>query len=249
MGEFIDRVLLEKVTQNIVIFIDELDSLLSLNFDPDDFLMLLRFFFNKRAERPKFQRLTFALLGVVAPSQLIKDKNRTPFNIGRAIPLKGFKVHEAQPLLNGLADKVNSPQVVLNEILAWTGGQPFLTQKICKLIHHAQVPISAEGELKWIEGLVRSQIIVNWEAQDEPEHLRTIRDRLLNRQQNVIPLLHEYQKVLQQGRISADNSLEQAELLLSGLVIKKDGRLTVNNRIYATIFNCDWIAKELAKLY
>ncbi len=248
LGEFIDHILLEKVTQNIVIFIDELDSLLSLNFDPDDFLMLLRSFFNKRADQAKFQRLTFALLGVVAPSQLIQDKNRTPFNIGRAIPLKGFKVHEAQPLLNGLADKVNSPQVVLNEILAWTGGQPFLTQKICKLIHHAQVPISAEGELKWIEELVQSQIIANWETQDEPEHLRTIRDRLLNRRQNVIPLLRKYQKILQEGKITPDTSPEQAELLLSGLVIKKDGRLTVSNRIYATIFDHNWINQELAKI-
>ncbi|HHP7229901.1 MAG TPA: ammonium transporter [Xenococcaceae cyanobacterium] len=248
LGEFVDRVLLEKVTQNIVIFIDELDSLLSLNFEPDDFLMLLRSFFNKRADRPKFQRLTFALLGVVAPSQLIQDKNHTPFNIGQAILLKGFKIHEAQPLLRGLADKVSSPQVFLNEVLAWTGGQPFLTQKICKLIRNANRQIAAKDELEWIEGLIQVHIIDNWETQDEPEHLRTIRDRLLKHQQNAIPLLHKYQKILRQGKITADNSPEQAELLLSGLVSQKDGGLTVSNRIYATIFNHDWIANELAKL-
>jgi hypothetical protein len=65
---------------------------------------------------------------------LIADKNRTPFNIGRAIQLTGFTLHEAQRLARGLAQKVENAQEVLKEILAWTGGQPFLTQKLCKLV-------------------------------------------------------------------------------------------------------------------
>ena len=248
LGEFIDRVVLEKITRKIIVFVDELDSILSLNFDPDDFLMLLRTFFNKRADLPQFNRLTFVLLGVATPSQLIQDKHRTPFNIGQAIQLKGFKIHEAQPLLRGLADKVNSPQVVLNEVLAWTGGQPFLTQKICQLICNTNVPITTNGERLWVEQLVRSHIIDNWEVQDEPEHLRTIRDRLLSLKQNAIPLLHRYEQIVRQGAISAAKSPENTELLLSGLVVEQDGKLIVNNRIYATIFCQEWIATQLAKL-
>ena len=64
LGEFIDRIFLEKITQNTIVFIDELDSLLSLSFDADDFLILLRTLFNRRADRDKFQRLTFVMLGV-----------------------------------------------------------------------------------------------------------------------------------------------------------------------------------------
>ena len=248
LGKFIDEVVLEAIAQTVVVFIDEIESVLSLNFDTDDFLMLLRSFFNKRADRPKFKRLTFVLLGVATPSQLIQDKSRTPFNIGRAIQLNGFKLHEAQPLLRGLEDKVSNPQVVLKEVLAWSGGQPFLTQKICKLIRSNAAPISANDEIEWVENLVRSHIIDNWEAQDEPEHLRTIRDRLLSLQQTTVPLLHLYQKLLQQGEITTDNSPEHTELLLSGLAIEQDGKLTIGNRIYATIFNQDWAARELAKL-
>lgn len=213
LGDFVEHILLEKIEQNIIVFIDELDSILSLNFDPDDFFMLLRTFFNKRADQPKFKRLTFVLFGVATPSQLIQNKNRTPFNIGQAISLQCFKVHEAQPLLRGLADKVNSPQVVLKEVLAWTGGQSFLTQKICQLIHNTTVPITTNSELEWVESLVRSHIIDNWEAQDEPEHLRTIRDRLLRSPQNAIPLLHLYQQILLQKAIPADSSPEHTELL------------------------------------
>ena len=245
LGEFIDRVFLEKVAEPTIIFIDELDSILSLSFDTDDFLILLRTLYNRRADQPKFKRLTFVMLGVATPSQLIQDKNRTPFNIGQAIQLEGFKKHEAQPLLRGLADQVSSPQIVLKEVLSWTGGQPFLSQKICLLIRDAKTPIPINGESEWIENLVQTQIINNWETQDEPEHLRTIRDRLLSLKQQTIPVLQQYQSILEQGQIPNDHSLEQSELLLSGLIIKRGGMLQIANRIYAAIFNHKWLNSTL----
>ena len=73
---------------------------------------------------------------MATPSDLIRDKNRsTPFNIGRGIEMCGFNASEVYPLVEGLKGKVKNPQQVLNIILEWTGGQPFLTQKICKLIY------------------------------------------------------------------------------------------------------------------
>jgi hypothetical protein len=56
--------------------------------------------------------------------------------------------------------------------LAWTGGQPFLTQKLCQLVLDAESLIPSGEEKLWIENLVRSHIIESWESQDEPEHLR-----------------------------------------------------------------------------
>ncbi|HBL10471.1 MAG TPA: hypothetical protein DD379_03490, partial [Cyanobacteria bacterium UBA11162] len=100
-------------------FIDEIDSILSLNFRNDDFFAFIR-------ACDGFERLTFALLGVASPSDLIQDKSCTPFNIGRAIELHGFKFEEAQPLIAGLARKASHPKAVLEAVLAWTGGQPFL---------------------------------------------------------------------------------------------------------------------------
>lgn len=103
LSEFIEEVLLVGVAQQIVIFIDEIDSLLSLNFSTDDFFALIRFFYNQRVDKPTYKHLAFCLLGVATPSDLIKDKKRTPFNIGRAIELKGFQLYEAEPLAYGLA--------------------------------------------------------------------------------------------------------------------------------------------------
>ena len=245
---FIQEVLLTQVSAPMVIFLDEIDSVLNLEFAMDDFFILLRTCYNKRADLLEYKRLTFVLLGVATPADLIQSKQRTPFNIGQAIPLRGFQLHEAQPLLQGFAETVSNPQAVLDKVLTWTNGQPFLTQKICKLIRNAQTEIPINEEARWVEQLVRTQVLENWEAQDNPEHLRTIRDRILYTKRDPIQLLHRYRQILDDGQVAAMDSPEQQELLLSGLVIEQQGFLIVNNRIYAHIFNRDWVDQTLALL-
>jgi PAS domain S-box-containing protein len=246
LSEFIESVLLVEVgtsSTQLVIFIDEIDSVLGLNFPVNDFFALIRSCYNQRTIDPEYQRLTFALFGVATPSELITNTQITPFNIGRSIQLEGFKEHEAQPLLQGLAHRVSNPQTVLKAVLAWTNGQPFLTQKLCNTIRNAATPIPPNGEAEWIEHLVRTQIVDNWEAQDEPEHLRTIRDRLLRSTQS-IHLLELYQQVVETEEVIVVNSPVERELLLSGLVVKQQGALRVQNRIYASIFNSSWIDRQ-----
>lgn len=256
LSQFIEEILLVEVTQkdnsssnNLVVFIDEIDSVLALNFPVNDFFALIRSCYNQRTLDRNYQRLTFALFGVATPADLISDRRRTPFNIGQAIHLEGFKEHEAQPLLNGLREGINNPQVLLKEILAWTGGQPFLTQKLCQLICNSSTPIPPNKEAEWIEDLVQTKIINDWEAQDEPEHLKTIRDRLLNSDENKsTQLLELYGQIWHQGTIAAVNSPEESELLLSGLVVKQQGTLKVHSRIYKSIFDHSWIQQQIEVL-
>ncbi|WP_017716207.1 AAA-like domain-containing protein [Kamptonema formosum] len=251
MDEFIESVLLAEISAKIVIFIDEIDSILSLKFDTDDFFALIRAGYNKRADKPEYSRLSFVLLGVCTPSDLIEDKNRTPFNIGRAIAMTGFQLPAALPLAKGLSGAVENPEPVLGEILAWTGGQPFLTQKVCKLVGvNRQDAESAkkEGEASWVGKLIQVRVIENWEAQDEPEHLKTIRLRILRSEGRASRLLGLYQEILRSGGVAADDSPEQMELRLSGLVVRQLGRLEVANRIYGEVFNAGWVEKELGNL-
>lgn len=248
LGCFLEEVVLADGDQPVVIFIDEIDSVLSLNFSTDDFFALIRACYNKRADHPAYQRLSFALLGVVTPAELIQDKSRTPFNIGRAIPLQGFQLAEAQPLAWGLQGKVANPTSVLREVLAWTGGQPFLTQRLCKLIHHNPDLLQSGDEAAAIAQLVQTRIVDNWEAQDEPPHLKTIRDRLLRNEQQANRLLGCYQQVLQNESVAANDSPEQMELRLAGLVVDDHAHLRVYNRIYAAIFNAAWVKQSFAAL-
>lgn len=248
LGEFIEEVLIAQISQNIAIFVDEIDSVLGLNFPTDDFFAFIRACYNKRADRPEYQRLTFVLLGVATPSDLIQDKNRTPFNIGRAIELCGFELHEVWPLAQGLAGKVSNPLLVLKEVLAWTGGQPFLTQKLCQLLLTSEEQVASGGEAEWVETVVRSRIIENWEMQDEPEHLKTLRDRLLKNKQHAGRLLRLYQQILHPEKQVPEESPEGMKLRLSGLVVKHQGKLSVYNRIYDEVFNSTWVEQALANL-
>jgi hypothetical protein len=231
LRELIEDALLTEFSQNLVIFIDEIDSIIKIQFK-EDFFAFIRACYNQRVDNSEYNRLTFCLLGVATPSDLITDKNvSTPFNIGRAIELTGFQLHEAMPLAQGLQGLASNPQVVIREVLAWTGGQPFLTQKVCKLVLSAEEMIPEGNEAVWVENVVRSRLIENWETQDEPEHLRTIRDRIIWNEQHTSRLLGLYQQVLQQGEIAANDTPEQIELRLSGLVVKQQGSLNVYNRI------------------
>lgn len=252
---FIDDVLLGQFPQEkLVIFIDEIDSILSLNFSVDDLFALIRFCYNNRAINPAYNRLTFAIFGVATPSDLIADKKRTPFNVGRGIELKGFKLESAQPLVKELEDKVSNPQAVMAEILAWTSGQPFLTQKLCKLV----VNSDSQEERSQVALLVQKRVIHNWESVDEPEHLKTIRNRILHNEEHAGRWLGIYQQILMNIRMDgcppvlADDSPEQTQLILSGLVEKQvekqQGLLKVRNRIYQEVFNVEWVEKQLGLL-
>ena len=57
----------------VVIFVDEIDAVRSLRFSADEFFAGIRECYNRRSEDPEFQRLTFCLLGVATPSDLIQD--------------------------------------------------------------------------------------------------------------------------------------------------------------------------------
>ncbi|MGH8000813.1 MAG: AAA-like domain-containing protein, partial [Brasilonema sp.] len=271
LSQFIEDILLVRIqSEKIFIFVDEIDSLLSLNFSVGNFFALIRSCYNQRAENPEYNRLTWALFGVATPSDLIADQNCTPFNIGKSIDLQGFNLSEIQPLAAGLEGKVANPMAVLKEILVWTGGQPFLTQKLCRLVvqernsesKDLQEFGSQETQERYkldyhlpivnyylisfyyqfppfvLEKLVQTHVIENWEANDEPEHLKTIRDRLcrcaernrlLANEQHAGGLLQLYQQILQGVEVSTDDSREQIELLLSGLVDKQQGQLKVKN--------------------
>ncbi|MFN4280564.1 AAA-like domain-containing protein [Thermosynechococcus sp.] len=248
LSDFVETVLLAHTREPLVIFIDEVDSLLSLPFATDDFFAWIRACYNERADHPQYQRLTFALFGVATPDQLIQDKQRTPFNIGRAIDLQGFTLAEATPLLKGIAHLSDNPDHLLAEILHWTGGQPFLTQKLCRLLQQQGSFMAASTLSRQLAQFVQDHILQDWERQDEPEHLKTIRNRLLADEQRSGRLLGLYQRILETDGVPLDGSSEQRALALTGLVCQREGKLQVFNPIYAQVFDARWVEEQLAQL-
>ena len=92
------NVALEQIPGNLVVFLDEIDVVRDLSFQTDEFFGAIRETHNARAEDPEFVRLTFCIIGTVAPTDLIRDIRLSPFNIGTRIKLADFTHSEAAPL-------------------------------------------------------------------------------------------------------------------------------------------------------
>ncbi len=136
-----------------MIFIDEIDAVRSLPFPADEFFAAIRECFNRRSEDHEFSQLTFCLLGVASPSDLIRDTRMTPFNIGRRIQLTDFSEEEARILAVGLevgdartpGRPAKEARALLKRILHWTGGHPYLTQRLCQAVVNCGLRIADCG--------------------------------------------------------------------------------------------------------
>jgi WD40 repeat protein len=250
-AEFIETVVLQEIDAPIVIFVEEIDRLLSLKFGMDDFFGLVRSFFEDRPTKPDYKRLTFSFLGVATPTDLIQSHNISAFNIGTAVEMSGFTLEEAMPLLSGIARKVANSQDYLKIALYWAGGQPFLTQRMLELIGKELDLIGQPPDLvgDWVEDLVQKRIVTNWEAQDNPPHLTTIRDRVTSVEENLRGrMLGCYQQILVGAELDDDRSEERSKLRLTGLVVRREGKFQSYNPIYRLVFNQCWVEQQLANL-
>jgi hypothetical protein len=156
----IDEILTHLPDTRLFILVDEIDSILSLDFPVNDFFAFIRACHEQRQYQADYRGLTWALFGVATPSDLIRDRKRTPFNIGHAIDLQDFHLEEARPLMAGFKDQVPNPDAILNAILDWTGGQPLLTQKLCQLV--TQKSQSAQDAALSLPPVPRLPGLMNW---------------------------------------------------------------------------------------
>jgi GAF domain-containing protein len=242
-----DHVILERIAGRIAVFVDEVDAVLGLPFSPDDFFALIRSLYNGRADDRRYEQLSFVLLGVVTPGDLIRDKRRTPFNVGRAVPLGGFRFDEARILAHGLAHAGDGERL-LRAVLDWSGGQPFLTQRLCRLVVESESRPVAGDERAWVAKLVQERVVDRWRHRDEPEHLRTIEARLHHALPHEAGWLPLYQRILEAGgEIDASDSPGETALLLSGLVTRSFDKLRVGNPIYAAAFDERWVQAALER--
>ena len=242
---FFETVVLEKISDPVVVFVDEIDTTLKLNFT-DDFFIAIRSFYTERAENPAFKRLSFVLIGVATPSDLINDPKRTPFNIGHQVNLTDFTDDEALPLAAGLEDEKNQGLVLLRWVLDWTNGHPYLTQRICaEMVRRPQE--------SWTAGAVKELVaqLFFGDRLNQDDHLKFVRDRILQNDHNdpeyLLAVLGTYREVLNRRQVEdEDQSTVKSQLKLSGAV-KRVGSmaLAVRNPIYEKVFDRRWVREQL----
>ncbi|HEY9641885.1 MAG TPA: AAA-like domain-containing protein [Coleofasciculaceae cyanobacterium] len=238
---FFEQVLLTEIAEPIVIFVDEIDSTLSLDFT-DDFFVAIRSLYVTRARQPEFQRLSFVLIGVATPGDLIRDAKRTPFNVGKRVDLTDFSLAEAMPLAAGLGLAGAEAERALGRVLDWTGGHPYLTQRLCQEM--AQV-----GGEQWtaaeVDRLVSRTFLGVQSEQDN--NLQFVRDMLTKRAPEPVALMKIYRQIWR-GRppvVDEEQSLVKSHLKLAGVVKRQGKTLQMRNRIYRQVFDRQWIKENL----
>ncbi|HEU4752626.1 MAG TPA: AAA-like domain-containing protein, partial [Armatimonadota bacterium] len=224
----VHQVVLARVAGPLVIFIDEIDAVRSLPFSTDEFFAAIRHCFNRRTEHPEFRRLTFCLLGVAAPTDLIRDTRTTPFNIGRRIELTDFSETEAAPLAIGMelgepytaVRAKNQARLLLLRVLYWTGGHPYLTQRLC-------LAVAQDGSVQDAAGVDRvcEALFLSSAARERDDNLLFVRERLLRSEADTAGLLELYRRVRRGQKVQNEDTNQLVSLLrLSGIVRIADGR-------------------------
>ena len=260
-------VALPKSPKSLVIFIDEIDVARSLPFSTDEFFAAIRENYNRRSEGPELKRLTFCLLGVATPSDLIRDTRTTPFNVGRRIELNDFTPAEAAPLGRGLGPESaaaserpipeNAPcsalhaSRLLDRILFWTEGHPYLTQRLCGAVvektrrpAHRELP-NLRASTRFVDDLCH-ELFFSERARECDDNLIFVRERILRSDVDRASLLHLYEKVLRGARLPDDERNPLVSVLrLAGIVRVTGGRLRDRNRIYERVFDHAWVRANM----
>lgn len=240
LSRFIREVALEADHTPLVIFIDEIDTTLSLPF-ADDFFAAIRGCYNARGIDSAYKYLAFVLLGVATPSDLIRDPVRTPFNVGQRVDLTDFSLNQALPLADGLGLPPEQARQVLGWVLDWTGGHPYLTQRLCRALVE-------RDHQEWDRAAVTQAVDETFfgERSKQDGNLQFVRDMLTRRSPDVPKVLRVYEKIRSGKNIKNEQqSLVLAHLKISGVVHERNGRLVVRNRIYEQAFNARWVKQSM----
>ena len=243
---FFKEVVLAGISKPIVIFIDEIDRTRVLPFR-DDIFSALRQMYNDRPNVPELRRLTFVLAGLATPQELIGDLGMTSYNIGEAVELGDLpeKGEDVKQLAQGLGlATTKKAQRALGWVLRWTGGHPYLTQKLCALVAHLVAKEQrTDCRAKDIDRIVADEFV---HGEKKDNNLLYVETELIKERDGEVTraaVLGELGRVLD-GWAPDRNNAVQAELKLTGVVKVEDGQLQIRNRIYQKVFDRKWLLRN-----
>jgi hypothetical protein len=126
-------------------------------------------------------------------------------------------------------------------VIHWTGGHPYLTQRLCDAIAEQKRESWSEAD---VDGVVTRTFFGATSEQDH--NLQFVRDMLLKRAPDATSVLATYQEIRLDRHPVRDEeqSLVKTHLKLSGIVRREQDTLRVRNPIYAEVFNQRWVQEH-----
>jgi WD40 repeat protein len=242
LNEFFWEIVLANSRAPIVIFIDSLEVAESLEFT-DDLFLAVRSCHDARAAEPDYERLRFALLGTVLPEEPDGSGRPRLYDVGRPIELSDFTFQEARPLCRELGLESGDAERALYRVFYWTGGQPYLTQKLCRAIARSSSSVDGDED---VDRLVESRFLAGNAPFSEP-NLRQMREQLGRRDKLAQTALRLYRRISRGRTIRYDRHSPLHEYLrIAGLVrVCDERRLRVRNLIYGRVFTARWVSQTV----
>jgi len=214
----------------VIIILDEIDALTSADYSDQIFAQIRSNYFASRTNFPEFNNLTYVLSGVLEPTELIKDKNKSPFNIGEKIYLDDFSLQEHKTFIQ--KSKMELSDEIIEYLYSWTNGNPRLNFDICSKIE--DLIINNQKILKQdIDNIIKKLYLTNYDIAPI-DHIRelvkenkAIRNAVVQLQYGVSALSDDIKdKLYLAGIINADFSRE---------------KIKIKNKIISESLTLDWI--------
>jgi hypothetical protein len=224
IDQFFEDVLLPNIKTPIVIFVDNLEEIDSVV--REQFVTFVRSVSerSKGFDSEEYSRITFCLSGVFSFAGY-----RCPYNIGNKIHLDNFTINNFKS--NQFYDSVDS--VVIEKVLEWTDGQPYLTMLSLHLLEKRNVSPEVLFEQAVEQGL---SIYSQWAE----SYLQRCYARIMNKA-NKEDLIQCYGQVLAGEKVTNSRLIE--ELYLFGLV----SRSNVVPKLIREILNYELFTFNLSK--
>ena len=242
LHEFYSDVVLRQTSQPVVILIDEVQCVETLPFT-DQLLTSVRSAYDARTTDPEFTRLTFGLSGEGDPSTFVATAELSPFHVTQSVPLRNFTREELAAYRTELNLSPEEASLALDRIYDWTGGQPYMTQKLCRSVARE----TPAGEVSaFVDGLVAQQFTNRASLGNEPM-LSHVQRRVVEDSDDAEAVLNLYGRIRKGVSVPTDlGSAQQRRLVALGLLeLGETGDLGVPNRIFAEVFTARWANENL----
>jgi hypothetical protein len=216
---FVERHILKRIPQPLVLAVDEADSLTNATFR-NDFFGMIRSWHNSRANPLKkdWKRLDLVMATSTEPFLLIDRGDQSPFNVGEVLLLENF----TEANVSELNRRHGGPLVDGDVFRLWEylGGHPYLTRR-------ALYCLSAQGE-----GMTLARFFEKADDDDGPlsDHLRNHLLRIYNNRELSDALLS-----IISGKGCRDEKVAY-RLQAAGLVARTESGVVPRCRLYADYF-------------
>ncbi|HEX7719179.1 MAG TPA: AAA-like domain-containing protein, partial [Woeseiaceae bacterium] len=239
--EFYIEIILEKIKEPIVIFIDEIQSIVDRPF-AEHLLASIREAQNSRLTEPEFMRLSFVLAGECDPLSLVSNVALSPFAVSQEIRLGDFSRDDLDAFSMEINLSRSDAALALDRVYYWTSGHPYLSQKLARAIARERI----SGNIKEHVDRIAMHQLARAALHSEP-HMSHVHRRVVSDRKNSEALLNVYGRLRKGIPVNYDpESKYQRMLLAIGLVVAdENGRLKVRNRLYRAVFTARWANQNL----